>query len=82
MYPSKYATVLQVTRDSGVTVIWIGSFLLIVGLFLSFYFSHKKIWVRLSSQDNITVLEIAGTSHKNRSGFDKESKVLARLLQK
>jgi cytochrome c biogenesis protein len=82
MYPSKYYTELQISSDSGISVIWIGSFLMIVGLFLSFFFSHKKLWVKLSTENEMTIVEIAGTSHKNRSGFEKESNTLMKLLQK
>jgi cytochrome c biogenesis protein len=82
IFPSKYYTRLQISRDSGISIIWIGSILMIIGLFITFFFSHKRFWVKFSSENNINVLEIAGTSYKNRSGFEKESDLILRLLQK
>lgn len=82
MYPSRYYTELQISRDTGISVIWTGSLIMIIGLFLSFYFSHKRLWIRISTEKEIITMEIGGASHKNRSGFDKENDVIAKLLQK
>ena len=40
-------TGLQVAKDPGVWVVWIGCALLIVGLIVSFFFSHQRVWVRI-----------------------------------
>jgi len=44
--PLEY-TVLQVTRDPGVWIVWVGSGLLILGLIMSFFFSHQRVWVKI-----------------------------------
>jgi cytochrome c biogenesis protein len=67
-----YYSGLQVTRDPGVWVVWIGCFLMIGGFYLTFFMSHRRLWVRLTGKDDGTVVEIGGSSHKDRMGFDKE----------
>ena len=43
----KEYTGLQVAKDPGVWVVWIGCALLILGLIVSFFFSHQRVWVRI-----------------------------------
>jgi cytochrome c biogenesis protein len=77
--PYKYYTGLQVVSDKGISVIWVGCSLIIFGLFLSFYTSHKRIWIKISSDDENTVVEIGAKSYKDRSGFEREFKHLERI---
>ncbi len=67
---SREYTGLQVTRDPGVWVVWIGCGLMILGLIVSFFFSHQRVWVRIpkSSREEIV---LAGSTNKNRVGFEK-----------
>jgi cytochrome c biogenesis protein len=66
-------TGLQVTKDPGVWIVWLGSALLIFGLIVSFFFSHQRVWVRISQGEGKTPAEIilAGTANKNRLAFEK-----------
>ena len=60
-------TGLQVTKDPGVWIVWLGSGLLILGLIVSFFFSHQRVWVRKTPREII----LAGTASKNRLAFEK-----------
>ena len=40
-------TGLIVAHDPGVNVVWVGSALLVIGLFLVFFFPHRRVWVRI-----------------------------------
>ena len=71
-----YVSGLQVSRDPGVTIVWIGCFLMIGGFFVTFFMSHRRIWVRISSEKDGSVISIAGTASKNPVGLQRE---LARL---
>jgi len=63
-------TGLQVAKDPGVWVVWIGCTLLIVGLIVSFFFSHQRIWVRIPKEPRKQIV-VAGSTSKNRVGFEK-----------
>ena len=69
-------TGLQVARDPGVWVVWLGCTLLIVGLIVSFFFSHQRIWVRIP-KDLGKEIVLAGSTSKNRVGFEKVFERLA-----
>jgi cytochrome c biogenesis protein len=67
---SKNYTGLQVTKDPGVWVVWIGCGLMILGLIVSFFFSHQRIWVRIPKGPGGEIV-LAGSTNKNRMGFEK-----------
>lgn len=63
-----YYTGLQISSDSGISIVWAGCLIMVIGMSLSFYLSYKRIWVNISGD----ALEIGGRSYKDRAGFDKE----------
>jgi len=67
---SKEYTGLQVTKDPGVWVVWIGCGLMILGLIVSFFFSHQRVWVRIPKSLGGEIV-LAGSANKNRVGFEK-----------
>ncbi len=69
---TKYYTGLQVNRDPGVSTVWAGCFLLIAGLFVTFFQSHVRIWVRVEKTKRGTEVRVAGTASKNPVGLERE----------
>ena len=67
-----YYTGLQANRDPGVNIVWAGCFLMITGLFMTFFMSHKRIWVRILAKGEKVNIEVAGTTNKNPVGLQKE----------
>jgi len=67
---SKEYTGIQVTKDPGVWVVWIGCGLMILGLIVSFFFSHQRVWVRIPKGPGGEIV-LAGSANKNRVGFEK-----------
>jgi cytochrome c biogenesis protein len=61
----KFYTGLQVAKDPGVWVVWLGCTLMVVGICMAFFLSHKRIWVRVT-HGRVTM---GGTASKNPAGF-------------
>jgi len=59
-------TGLQVARDPGVWIVWIGCLLMVVGICGAFFLSHRRVWVLI--KDGTVV--IGGNAHKNPAGFE------------
>jgi len=57
--------------------VFIGFAMIIIGLFLTFFTSHRKFWVRVTSGKETIKIDIAGSSNKNPVGLERE---LDRLL--
>ena len=77
----KYYSGLQVNKDPGVPLVWTGCAFMIVGFYLTFFLAHRRLWVRLSPQGGDTLLEIAGSSHRNRLAFEQEFARMVESLQ-
>ncbi len=77
---SSYYTGLQVNKDPGAPIVWIGFFLIIAGFFVTFFMSHRRIWVRISSEAGGARISVAGISNKNPVGLKRELEHLTEEL--
>ena len=78
---SRYYTGLQVSKDPGVPLVWLGCFVMVVGFFVAFFSSHKKVWVRVSNQDDRLEISIAGRVNKNPLGLERELDMVTQKLR-
>ncbi|MCF8144292.1 MAG: cytochrome c biogenesis protein ResB [Deltaproteobacteria bacterium] len=69
---TRYYTGLQVNRDPGVPIVWGGCFFMVLGLFFTFFTSHRRIWIRILGAVPEARIEVAGTSNKNPVGLERE----------
>ena len=78
----RYYTGLQVGKDPGVWVVYIGFIFMIVGCYITFFMQHQQICVELASGSKTEVI-VAGTANKNKTGMqtkvDRIAEKLARL---
>ncbi len=65
-------TGLQVTKDPGVWVVYVGFILLCFGPLIAFFGSHRKLWVRITDNKGRALVTVAGSSNRNRLGFERE----------
>ena len=72
-----YATGLQVAKDPGVWWVYSGCGLMLLGLLVAFFMSHRKIWALVSEEGGKTVVLFAGNANKNKVGFENTFNELA-----
>jgi cytochrome c biogenesis protein len=77
-----YATGLQVSKDPGVWVVYIGCLLMMVGLSMAFFMSHRRVWLFLPATGAQTGLILAGNTNKNSPGFRKQFDKLESSIEK
>ena len=65
-------TGLEVSQNPGLNVVYAGFALLMAGVFLSFYISHKVIRVRISSLERGSKIVIGALSRGDTSAFDHD----------
>lgn len=68
-YDQPQFTGLQVKKDPGVWVVWLGCTLLVLGSLVAFFLSHRRIWVVLEDDDRGTRVRLCGAAHRNQPGF-------------
>ena len=75
-------TGLQVKQDPGVWFVYIGFTAMLMGIGMTFYTSHRKLWVWASpgKRENSTTVFMAGRTNKNSLAFEQEfNRLCARL---
>lgn len=69
---AKMFTGLQVAKDPGVNIVWLGCALMVIGLIMAFFLSHQRVWVRLAQgTDGRVEVVLAGSASRNRLAFEK-----------
>ncbi|MHB8808590.1 MAG: cytochrome c biogenesis protein ResB [Desulfobulbaceae bacterium] len=76
-----YATGLQVARDPGVWWVYGGCGLMLLGLMVAFFMSHRKVWALVSEEQGKVTVLFAGNANKNKLGFEKTFTQLADSLK-
>ena len=77
----RYYTGLQVSKDPGVWVVYVGFILMIIGIYITFFMSHQQVCIDVASQGNKSRIMVAGTSNKNKLGMRKKvTKLSERLI--
>ena len=78
----KNFTVLQVSRDPGVWVVWIGCTLMVSGIVLAFFVPHRRLWVHVSREEGKPPkVLLGGNTHRNRVSFERAFGETVRCLE-
>jgi cytochrome c biogenesis protein len=76
------ASGLQITRSPGKDVVYFGSAMLVLGVFLLFYVSHRRIWVWIKPNgDHQSDIVVAGSSNRNQPEFERYFNHLQGIFQ-
>lgn len=70
---AKMYTGLQVAKDPGVWVVWLGCALMVAGIFIAFFMSHKRVWVIVSKGH----IRMYANANKNQAAFQMQFDTLA-----
>ncbi len=73
----KYFTGLQVAKDPGVWVVWLGCTLMVIGISMAFFMSHTRIWMRVVNGRVV----LAGSTNKNPAAFEMRFEALVEKLK-
>jgi cytochrome c biogenesis protein len=76
-----YATGLQVAKDPGVWVVYIGCGLMLLGLYMAFFMSHRRIWLLIRKGNDETTVLMSGNTNKNKIGFETTFDALSTKLK-
>ncbi len=72
---------LQITHHPGTVVVYTGAAMLVLGVFLLFFLSHRRIWVRMESRgEGGTNVLFAGTTNRNPADFEREFNRLKEIM--
>ncbi|TCK04501.1 cytochrome c biogenesis protein ResB [Phorcysia thermohydrogeniphila] len=77
-----FYTGLQVSKDPGTWIVWVGSTILIVGLIVAFFIPHRRVWARIEKKGERRVrLVIGGLTNKGTEGLARELEEVLRAVK-
>ena len=74
---AKQYTGLQVAKDPGVWVVWLGCALMVIGIGVAFFMSHKRIWVVVTKGH----ARMYGNASKNQAAFQMQFEAISEKFQ-
>jgi cytochrome c biogenesis protein len=74
---AKQYTGLQVAKDPGVWVVWLGCALMVIGISVAFFMSHKRIWVVVTKGH----ARMYGNASKNQAAFQMQFEDISEKFQ-
>ncbi len=80
-YQPKKFTGLQITKDPGVNIVWIGSTMIVVGITLSSFIYHRRLWAKVIPREGGVTVHIGGSTHKSQIDFQKEFRKLTEKIK-
>ena len=79
---SRSYTGLQANKDPGVSLVWLGCFIMVAGFVMTFFSSHRRIWVRISKSKDKARISVAGRTNRNPLALEKEIDLVTGQLHK
>jgi len=76
-------TGLQVKKDPGIWLVWAGFTLMTLAIGLTFYSSHRKLWVCIEpdKKRKKTIVTLAGRASRNAQAFEEKFEALRAELE-
>ena len=81
-FQEHYYTGLQVTKDPGVWVVYLGFAMMIIGCYVTFFLSHQQICVKIIQKENRTIVNVMGSANKNQYNAEKRLEALTTQLHR
>lgn len=69
-YKQRFYTGLQVAKDPGVWVVWLGCAMMVVGSLVAFFLSHRRLWITIRPVGDKTGIKLGGSAHRNQPAFE------------
>ncbi len=73
-------TGLQVRKDPGVWVVYLGCMIMALGLYTSFFMGHARVWVWVKDEKGGAKIVIAASVNKNKISFEQKIDKIAKEI--
>ncbi|MHB8880331.1 MAG: cytochrome c biogenesis protein ResB [Thermodesulfovibrionales bacterium] len=73
-------TGMQVRKDPGVFIVYLGCIIMALGLYVTFFMSHRRVWVQIAEDKGSAKITIAASAHRNKAAFENRIDKLVSIL--
>ena len=73
-------TGMQVRRDPGVFIVYLGCIIMGIGLYMTFFMSHRRVWVAMTDDKGGVKILIGASAHRNRASMERKIEKLVGLI--
>jgi cytochrome c biogenesis protein len=80
-FQERHYTGLQVNKDPGVNLVYLGFVLMILGCYVTFFTSHQQVCIQVGRRGERSRIVVSGTANKNRTAVERRVQRLAAMLQ-
>ena len=78
----KYMTGLQVKKDPGVWIVWLGCTMMVIGFAIVFWVGHRRLWLWMGKDGEKLHVILAGQTNKNKVSFEREFERVKEAIDK
>lgn len=76
------ASGLQIAKAPGKNIVYLGCIMLISGIFLMFYVSHRRLWAMIRPEGDATQVVFAGSGSRHQREFSRDFAAMAERIDK
>ncbi len=80
-YKPVFYTVLQVSRDPGVWLVWVGCILMIAAIMMTFFWSHRRVFVWIEEKGKGVEVALGFTTNRNQDAFREKAEVICKNIK-
>lgn len=73
-------TGMQVRKDPGVGIVYLGCIIMSIGLYITFFMSHRRVWVNLAEEKGNLRIVIGASAHRNKAAFESKIEKLTSMI--
>jgi len=65
-------TGMQVRKDPGVLIVYLGCIIMAIGLYMTFFMSHRRVWVSMTEDKGGVKVLIGASANRNRASLERK----------
>lgn len=73
-------TGMQVRKDPGVLIVYMGCIIMAFGLYMTFFMSHRRLWVSIIEEKGQAKVVVGASANRNRAAFEKKIEHLVEMI--
>jgi cytochrome c biogenesis protein len=75
-------TGMQVRKDPGVLIVYLGCIIMAIGLYMTFFMSHRRVWISLTEEKGGAKVLVGASANRNKTSLERRIEKLIGTIHK